>query len=69
MVYVRDLVDKPRPRVFLFCPSCLSMDTAERGAYAHLDPDTKLRCGDHLPMTDFELVEVRRIHPRSAESW
>lgn len=61
MVRVNDLPEQT-DGVFLYCPKCGERSSATRGDYFMLDPDTKLRCGNHRPLADLQLArETRQI--------
>ena len=79
-IYVRDLPVTDRQRwankhgthesapVFLYCPACGARSSATRGDYFMLDPDTKLRCGEHRPLVDMllmrEVVDLIEVDPK-----
>ena len=59
-VYVSDLQHNPPSNVFLYCPRCGERNSANRADYFMADPNTKFRCGNHLPLVDMVLVEESR---------
>jgi hypothetical protein len=67
-VYVSDLadqvLDKSRASEFLYCPGCGAEYSASAGDYWHLDKDQKLRCGNHRPLVDLQLVTKHSVIER-----